>query len=333
VRSATALVTAALLLVGCTSGSLSTPRQTRRPSPSIPASVTRRAPHVSASIPFVPWVDRPAGAAVVSHVPSWHRRGVPNDAPACRRDALRVRRVASSGGMGTDYLSITWVNRTRHACRVIGTARIAAITPHGTVPLGPSRFYVFARRLNGPPADVRPGRSVVTTFGGSPNCDAGLRPHSYAGYRDFRVELPSGASYEIHRPLITVCGVTGSAFGVPSAARRIHRLRLRVQLHVPTVRHIGPLRYEVTLRNPHDRPYPLRPCPTYQQFLFGSAGTVHHRYRLNCARVHAVAPHRSVTYAMHIQVRPARTADGVEHLVWELDADFPTWSGSPVHVP
>jgi hypothetical protein len=78
----------------------------------------------------------------------------------------------------------------------------------------------------------------------------------------------------------------------------------------------GTLRFRVVLRNESQQPVRFDHCPAYAQQLVPN-GRVE-VYTLNCRGAHAIAPGKSLSFAMRLQV-PQNALVGANGLFWELD--------------
>ena len=78
------------------------------------------------------------------------------------------------------------------------------------------------------------------------------------------------------------------------------------------------------MTNPAAKPFPLRPCPSYAEFLGGLIGPgaanryLVKYYYLNCSTVHAIPAHGSVTYQMKLPLPPGLPAGFYSKLDWQI---------------
>jgi hypothetical protein len=123
-----------------------------------------------------------------------------------------------------------------------------------------------------------------------------------------------------------ICGVGVSSFGVPADQPQgpaPSPLTARIT-GKPAARAGTDLVYLVTLTNPAARPFSLRPCPSYAEFLGGLTGPGARRnhlvryYYLNCATVQAVPAHGSVTYQMKLPLPSGLPAGVYVKLDWQI---------------
>jgi hypothetical protein len=82
--------------------------------------------------------------------------------------------------------------------------------------------------------------------------------------------------------------------------------------------------YLVTLTNPTARPFSLRPCPSYAEFLGGlmGSGAAHSHlvryYYLNCGTVQSIPARGSVTYQMELPLPPRLPVGFYSKLDWQI---------------
>ena len=174
---------------------------------------------------------------------------------------------------------------------------------------------------NWPTAAARPGSITAFVLATSDICTEGR------WFRDLRVVLPGGSISFLTRYEITCvrdnhARVLLSAFGVPSLAKAALAAvsPLRISAHLPSrVGASSMLHYTVTITNSGRRPFRLQPCPSYEEGIVDPrASRATRNYYLNCNALHAIAPHRSVTYAMVIGVPDS---EGVAKFFWQLHVE------------
>ena len=78
------------------------------------------------------------------------------------------------------------------------------------------------------------------------------------------------------------------------------------------------------MTNPAAKPFSLRPCPSYTEFLGGLTGSDAPRshlvryYYLNCGTVQAIPAHGSVTYQMKLPLPSGLPAGFYSKLDWQI---------------
>src|SRR5205085_9274418 len=97
-----------------------------------------------------------------------------------------------------------------------------------------------------------------------------------------------------------------------------------------TVRAGTTLRFTVTLTNPTKTPVLLRPCPGYTEAMYSNGRTVQHTFRVKCAPVGTIAPHKRVRFEMRLAV-PAH-ATGASKLGRSLDTPTGPFTAGIVQV-
>lgn len=299
--SRVSLACAALLLVsacGSAVGHLNSGRAVSRARP--PAGV-------------VPWVDRPAPAYMPPAPPS--ATAPPAKYAPCTSGDLTGRLSKNFGvGMGhyTRYLVLT--NVSGHACTLAGgPSAIAGIRADG------SRVTLAGASGEGPdpnligPANLRPGQSAQVALTTASMCADEAVSCSRDDYVAVAVGIGGSGEVRVNfpgsRPLSVINGIGVSTFGVPLPPLR----EKSSPLDVLAVTDAMPRRltagttasYTVTLRNPTSHPVALRPCPSYEEFVWPVGMkppfTVH-RYYLNCQAVSEIPADRSVTFGMRVPV-------------------------------
>lgn len=286
-----------------------------------PARTAARAPdrqtHTVAPRPptgsdVVPWLNQPAPP----YKPAPPTRPK-HDAPPCRAGDLRASASRPGFAMGISTVTVTFLNHAARTCVLLGHPVIAAVTSRGrTVELNP-RFD--AGPAPDPAANLRTGQRSLLYVGGWDDCAAAGQGR-HRRYPTLRVHLPAGGTVEVPaHGLDFVCGSWVSRFGSPPPGDEAPPLT--VSLHVsPTIRAARTLHYTVTLRNRTARAFSLRPCPSYQEYLFAPPqAAVQGNYRLNCATVHSIPAHASVTYAMQLPLPRVTGTHPVEKFGWMLN--------------
>jgi hypothetical protein len=123
-----------------------------------------------------------------------------------------------------------------------------------------------------------------------------------------------------------ICGVSVSPFGVPADQPQgpaPSPLTGRITAG-PTARAGTDFGYLITLTNPTGKPFSLRPCPSYAEFLGGLTGSgatksyLARYYYLNCSAVQAIPAHGSVTYQMKLPLPSGLPAGFYAKLDWQI---------------
>jgi hypothetical protein len=150
--------------------------------------------------------------------------------------------------------------------------------------------------------------------------------------------LPSGAYVDVSPPTFAGCGLDVSRFGVLALAKRAQkeeRSPLIVSTQAPRMfPSSATVRYRVSITNTGDNAYPLRPCPSYQEYLVvivpGSQPVyAHPSFYLNCETVPDIPAHGTVVFAMELRV-PA--ASGEAKFGWILNVAGSPGAGAMVQV-
>jgi len=266
----------------------------------------------------VPWVDRPVPASAPSPAPSVYPSGSP-----CSASALKLKGTGHGVGAGQAFLKVFFRNVSSGPCELLGYPKLFGVgLGDALIPIRASREGpYFANSTGAAPS----GLVIAVNLTGSDLCTR--RP----AFNTLRLVLPSGARANVRSPSWVACGVGVSQFGVPSPGElgHVQTSPLAVSLQSPrTLVSSSTLRYAVTITNTADRSYALEPCPSYREYIYvpagklGSGPTVTDRsYYLNCVAVPEIPPHRSVTFAMVIDV-PRGSGDA--KFAWILNV-----TGSP----
>lgn len=202
---------------------------------------------------------------------------------------------------------------------IAGVAAGGAVTPlrarHGSFPGSP-----------GPSANIKPGQTAAIYISGGDDCALAL-DGEHQVYPELLIGLPGGGTAGVHGTgFDAICGVWVSPFGVPADQPQgpaPSPLTARITA-APTARAGTDLVYLVTLTNPVAKPFSLRPCPSYAEFLGGLIGPgaanryLVKYYYLNCSTVHAIPAHGSVTYQMKLPLPPALPAGFYSKLDWQI---------------
>jgi hypothetical protein len=183
---------------------------------------------------------------------------------------------------------------------------------------------------------IGPGATVILNA----NWDNWCGPRLTAAYPVLR---PTSAITITSTDKITPPPCNQKEFGTDSAATVYidtlgapgSILSLAPAIHVPaTVRAGRTLHYQVTLTNSTNTAVPLDPCPNYTQSLVRQTSRGDHptttTYRLNCAAIHTVPAHTTVTLQMQ-QPIPTTGANQTFTLGWtwgdgKQTTSGPTWN-------
>jgi hypothetical protein len=148
-----------------------------------------------------------------------------------------------------------------------------------------------------------------------------------------RLVLPSGGSIDIRAPSFLGCGIDVSRFGVPSLAQQgqVETSPLSVSVKAPrTAASSSILHYTVTVTNTADRPFVLSPCPSYEEYVYiAQPAQTHRSYYLNCDAVSEIPPHRTVTFAMVIDIPEG---SGLAKFGWFLNVTGSPAAGTALQV-
>jgi hypothetical protein len=286
-------------------------------------------PHGGSAQPgTIAWVDRPA--------PEYHPSPIPRPVfpggPRCGASALRFVETQKGAATGNELDRITFRNVSSRACEVRGYPELFAIDADGTARPLPAHHGSFFP-TPGPVAAAAPRQVVAVNISGG---ICARRP----AYREIRVVLPTGAHVDVPAPYFARCGLDVGRFGVLSLAKVIRRARnptspLLVSAMAPhTFQASGTMRYRISVTNSRDKAYPLRPCPSYQEYLVviirgGQPVYVQPNYYLNCTAVSSIPAHGTVLFAMEIRV-PAGV--GEAKFGWVLNVPGTPGTGSMVQV-
>jgi len=130
------------------------------------------------------------------------------------------------------------------------------------------------------------------------------------------VREPGGGTVPAYRTgFDAVCGVSVSPFGVPAdQPRGPAPSPLTARITAGPARAGTDFGYLVTLANPTARTVPLRPCPSYAEFLDG----IVLYYYLNCGAAPAVPARGSVTFRMRLRLPAGLGAAPDAKLDWQV---------------
>jgi hypothetical protein len=302
-------------------------------------SATQPPPPSSTSGPttghgLVPWVDRPAPSASEpspSPLPS-------PDARPCQPSDVRAQVGGLGLAMGNSKMPVSFVNVSSTPCALVGVPSLVGITAAGV----PESILVTGGGYfpqPGPPANLAPNAGVaVVDIDGAIACPAAIAGR-HRIYKVLRIGLPGGGTVDVDGSgFETICGVSVSAFGTPTAAGATDPplLPLSAQISGPsTVAPGTTLTYVVTITNTSDAGYVLDPCPVFEQFVAsGSANvwvaTIRDGF-LNCDTVHGIPAHGAVTYEMRLAI-PSDQPAGDAKFGWSLRGDLGPWANAPLRV-
>jgi hypothetical protein len=194
----------------------------------------------------------------------------------------------------------------------------------------------------GPVANIGPGQTAAVNVSSSDACQA-AQAGQHRRYRQLRIWLPGRGHVDVRaNGFDLICGVFVSRFGVPADQPRAPRpspLTARI-MAAATVRPGEDFTYTVTLANPTTSAYSLRPCPAYEEYIIANAGLtkspapdsrVVANYYLNCATVHQIGAHGSVTYQMRLKL-PTGFPAGPVKFVWLLHGGAGPGASAPLKV-
>ena len=326
-RAGFALV--ALILAGCVGAT--TPGVSGSPVGASASSAPSNAATGSAS-GLIAWLDRPA-ARQVAPSPSLP----PTDAPACGSPEVRASAGQAGAGLGNTNLPVALVNISTSACSLTGYPTLVGVDAKGAhhrIPVEQGSYFGDP----GPPANLDPGGTGAVNISGADACDAALIHQRI--YPTLLVGLPGGGAAAVDgRQFDTICGVSVSAFGVPSLAAQLSDvppLPLTAAISAPASVAAGTtLTFVVTLTNPTGVAFALSPCPSYEEFVgSGSSGpwvATIRDYVLNCDAARAIPARGSLRFAMELTL-PADQPPGTAKFGWSLQGDRGPWANAALEV-
>jgi hypothetical protein len=283
-----------------------------------PGAVT---PHASATPGVVAWAGHPAAKVpIVLRSPPYSTGARP-----CRPAGLSVSHGELGYATGNTNVEVYLTSHSATACWLDGYPTIAGVTANGTVtPLHVRHGSFFGSP--GPSANIMPGQTAAIYISGGDNCALALAGEHQV-YPELLIGLPGGGTVDVHGTgFDAICGVSVSPIGVPADRPQgppPSPLTARITAG-PTARAGTDLGYLVTLTNPTAKPFPLRPCPRYAEFLGGLTGPgatnsyLVKYYYLNCSTVQAIPAHGSVTYQMKLPLPPGLPAGFYSKLDWQI---------------
>lgn len=263
------------------------------------------------------------------------------NARSCRPSDLRVVSATGLGAaMSNTLFAVTLRNISGSPCTVIGYPTVSGVDAHGVIHrLTVARGSYFGDP--GPPANIAPGDTVRVNVSGGDACQELFDGHHLV-YPTLRLSLPSGGTIDVDGTAFdAICGVSVSAFGVPSAASPptdVPPSPLTASISAPPDATPGTtLRYIVTLTNPTTTAYPLTPCPAYEEYV-GSAGpngswvgTFVEGY-LNCDAVASILPGESVSFAMELALPANQPVSDQAKFGWHLQGDAGPFTAASLRI-
>jgi hypothetical protein len=230
------------------------------------------------------------------------------------------------------------VNGSDSACLLDGYPTIGGLSSDGALtPLSASPGSYFGDP--GPAANIGPREVAALNISSGDGCSAALNGERKS-YPTLRIGLPEGGSVDARASdFDTVCGVSVSRFGVPADEEPIpvpSPSPLTARISAPTTAAPGQsLDYAVTLANPSDTDYSLRPCPAYTEYVGSGTATISvatvRDYYLNCDVATTVPAGSSVTFEMRLQL-PADQPAGMAKFGWEIHGGAGPGANAPLDV-
>ena len=283
----------------------------------VPGAAT---PHTSVTR-NVAWVDHPAAQIpIVPRFPPYSTGARP-----CRPADLSVSHGELGYATGHTSVEVRLTSHSATECWLGGYPGIAGIAANGTVSSLKAKHGSFFGSP-GPSADIRRGQTAAFYISGGDNCAPAL-DGEHQIYPELLIGLPRGGTIAVHRTgFDSICGVSVSSFGVPADQPQWPApspLLARITAGAAARAGTG-FGYLVTLTNPTARPFSLRPCPSYAEFLGGLGGTgtansyLVRYYYLNCSTVRSIPAHGSVTYQMKLPLPPRLPAGFYSKLDWQI---------------
>ena len=278
-------------------------------------------PHALATPSVVAWVDHPAAQVpIVLRSPPYSTGARP-----CRPADLSVSPGQMGYATGNTDVEVYLTSHSATACWLDGYPAIAGVAANGTVTPLPAKHGSFFGSP-GPSANIRPGQTAAVNISGGDECVLAL-DGGHQVYPELLIGLPGGGTVAVYGTgFDAICGVSVSPFGVPADQPQgptPSPLTARIAAG-PTVRAGTDLIYLVTLTNPTAKPFSLRPCPSYAEFLGGLTGSgtaksyLVRYYYLNCGTVQAIPAYGSVTYQMKLPLPSGLPAGFYSKLDWQI---------------
>src|SRR4051794_30452882 len=297
-----------------------TPMPSASPATAGSASATPSSPVPTASAPqAISWIDQPAPKLVppdfdpdITH-PALYR--------PCTSVDVKVRANGWGAGMGTMAEFIYLTNISATPCTLAGSATavlgIAGAHEH-TFPLSPGG-------LGHPPdavANLKPGQTGWMQITQGEEC--ATDPNG-PGFLRVGLELPGGGVVVMVTKRDTApqagCELGITPFGtthVTPPEPTYPTDPIKASITAPTSVRAGTgFDYTVTLTNPTSKPISLTPCPSYEETAFRKPDPHpdDQTYQLNCDGHRELAPHDSLSFAMHTAGIGPR---GQGQILWRL---------------
>ncbi|MGZ4257907.1 MAG: DUF4232 domain-containing protein [Gaiellaceae bacterium] len=231
------------------------------------------------------------------------------------------------------YAVIPVRNAGKQPCRLTGRPLVRLVKQGGPrqvqQPIAPAPS-TFPEVTYPPPSllALRPGESAAVTVSWTNWCDLKVPGKPHVPPKALRITLPAGrghldADYNAVPPCLdpkrsSVIGVsdfqtTPIPRGKPWSAALLTATVPDRPLHA---RRGGVLHYRVVLKNRSSTTVRFGRCPVYVEQLV-PAGKIE-AYLLNCGGAHAIAPGKSLAFAMEVAV-PRKSLLGPNGLFWALD--------------
>jgi hypothetical protein len=314
-----------------------------------PAPVRSATPNPTPSLtvhgPLIPWAALPpTGAYPQAANPSPTAAiPVPPGTPACRASQLEVGLLGFQGATGHTDMPLALRNRSGAACVLNGYPYVTVVDAGGRAlaPVNGNEFRdTFFDQLPALPvlmlAETPP--LPVVTPGPQQGASRGQAVMNLT-WVDCRhpqaarlwLDLPS-AGGRLVVPFATAATSSPACDGNPGLPSELARgpllaagfttlpspdyIATVLTVSAPAqVRRGTTLVYHVTLSNTDARPYPLDPCPDFNEFVGAKQAIA--RYQLNCTPAGSLAPGAQVTFEVHLDF-PAAMTPGPYTLEWAL---------------
>jgi hypothetical protein len=278
-------------------------------------------PRTSATPGVVAWVGKPATPVpFVLRSPAYSTGARP-----CRAADLSVSHGELGYATGNTNVEVSLTNHSATACWLDGYPTIAGVAANGMVTQLPARHGAFFGNP-GPSANIKPGQTAAVNISGGDDCVLAM-DGEHQVYPELLIGLPGGGTMAVNGTgFDAICGVGVSQFGVPADQPKgpaPSPLTARITGE-PAARAGTDLVYLVTLANPTAKPFSLRPCPSYAEFLGGLMGPGAPRshlvryFYLNCATVQAIPAYGLVTYQVKLPLPPGLPAGVYAKLDWQI---------------
>ena len=231
------------------------------------------------------------------------------------------------------YAVIPVRNTGTSPCRLTGRPRVRLVKQGGPVQVqrliapAPSTFPEVTYPRSSLLA-LRPGETAAVTVSWTNWCDLKVPGKPHIPPKALRITLPLGrghldADYNAVPPCLdpkVPSQLGASMFQTTPVPRGKPWSNALLTATVPGrplhARRGGVLHYRVVLRNRGTTTARFDRCPAYAEQLV-PAGKIE-SYRLNCGGAHAIAPGKSLAFAMQVAV-PRKALLGANGLFWALD--------------